>query len=161
MLPPCVCYHAHWADSGVGIKHFGVGILSMSRAWSGRIHFLGDHSTCLVRLLLGLLASLRFLELLRLAIWLSPLVYASVTCNKNQRDPRCGAQWPIPVIALPIAEFWTRWHMSLSQFLRDYLFVNHRCGAAGGARRRAAALSTAAAPLFASWLIAHRRAFAR
>lgn len=38
-----------------------------------------------------------------------------------------GYRWPenfnLPYLALNIADFWRRWHMSLSRFLRDYLYI--------------------------------------
>jgi alginate O-acetyltransferase complex protein AlgI len=38
-----------------------------------------------------------------------------------------GYRWPenfnLPYLATSIADFWRRWHMSLSRFLRDYLYI--------------------------------------
>jgi D-alanyl-lipoteichoic acid acyltransferase DltB (MBOAT superfamily) len=38
-----------------------------------------------------------------------------------------GYRWPenfnLPYLATNIADFWRRWHMSLSRFLRDYLYI--------------------------------------
>ncbi|HJZ58180.1 MAG TPA: MBOAT family O-acyltransferase [Gemmataceae bacterium] len=38
-----------------------------------------------------------------------------------------GYRWPenfdLPYLATNIAEFWRRWHMTLSRFLRDYLYI--------------------------------------
>ena len=45
-----------------------------------------------------------------------------------------GFHWPenfnLPYLAASIQEFWRRWHMTLSQFLRDYLYIplgGNRC----------------------------------
>lgn len=35
-----------------------------------------------------------------------------------------------PYLACPIQEFWRRWHMSLSEWLRDYIYIP-----LGGSRR--------------------------
>jgi D-alanyl-lipoteichoic acid acyltransferase DltB (MBOAT superfamily) len=47
-----------------------------------------------------------------------------------------GYRWPenfdLPYLATNIAAFWRRWHMTLSRFLRDYLYIplgGNRCGA--------------------------------
>lgn len=38
-----------------------------------------------------------------------------------------GFRWPenfnLPYLAVSVADFWKRWHMTLSQFLRDYLYI--------------------------------------
>jgi D-alanyl-lipoteichoic acid acyltransferase DltB (MBOAT superfamily) len=44
---------------------------------------------------------------------------------------RIPANFNSPYKAVHIAEFWRRWHMTLSQFLRDYLYIplgGNRCG---------------------------------
>ena len=44
-----------------------------------------------------------------------------------------------PYRALSIRDFWRRWHMTLSRFLRDYLYIplgGNRCGAARQAVER-------------------------
>jgi D-alanyl-lipoteichoic acid acyltransferase DltB (MBOAT superfamily) len=39
-----------------------------------------------------------------------------------------GFRWPenfnLPYLATSVADFWKRWHMSLSMFLRDYLYIS-------------------------------------
>jgi alginate O-acetyltransferase complex protein AlgI len=46
-----------------------------------------------------------------------------------------GYRWPenfdLPYLATNVAAFWRRWHMTLSRFLRDYLYIplgGNRCG---------------------------------
>jgi D-alanyl-lipoteichoic acid acyltransferase DltB (MBOAT superfamily) len=46
-----------------------------------------------------------------------------------------GYRWPdnfhLPYLAANVADFWRRWHITLSRFLRDYLYVplgGNRCG---------------------------------
>lgn len=50
-----------------------------------------------------------------------------------------GVQLPInfnsPYKAMNISEFWRRWHMTLSQFLRDYLYIPLGGNRSGAARR--------------------------
>jgi alginate O-acetyltransferase complex protein AlgI len=47
-----------------------------------------------------------------------------------------------PYKAANIADFWRRWHMTLSRFLRDYLYIPLGGNRLGGARRYANLLST-------------------
>ena len=57
-----------------------------------------------------------------------------------------GVQLPInfnsPYKAVNISEFWRRWHMTLSQFLRDYLYIPLGGNRAGPARRYLNLLAT-------------------
>jgi D-alanyl-lipoteichoic acid acyltransferase DltB (MBOAT superfamily) len=46
-----------------------------------------------------------------------------------------GYRWPdnfnLPYLATSVADFWRRWHITLSRFLRDYLYIplgGNRCG---------------------------------
>ena len=51
------------------------------------------------------------------------------------RRPRCRYNFNSPYKAWNITEFWRRWHMTLSRFLRDYLYVPLGGNRRGRARR--------------------------
>lgn len=69
------------------------------------------------------------------AVWLAVLAYAlQIYCDfSGYTDMAIGSahmfgyklaqNFNMPYIALNIAEFWHRWHISLSTWLRDYLFI--------------------------------------
>jgi alginate O-acetyltransferase complex protein AlgI len=69
------------------------------------------------------------------AVWLAVLAYAlQIYCDfSGYSDMALGAahllgyklaqNFNMPYLAANIAEFWRRWHISLSSWLRDYLFI--------------------------------------
>ncbi len=69
------------------------------------------------------------------AVWLATLAYAlQIYCDfSGYSDMALGAahmlgyklvqNFNLPYLAANVAEFWHRWHMSLSTWLRDYLFI--------------------------------------
>jgi alginate O-acetyltransferase complex protein AlgI len=69
------------------------------------------------------------------AVWLAVLAYAlQIYCDfSGYTDMALGAahmlgyklakNFNMPYLATNISEFWRRWHMSLSSWLRDYLFI--------------------------------------
>jgi alginate O-acetyltransferase complex protein AlgI len=81
-----------------------------------------------------------------LAVWLAALGYAfQIYCDfSGYSDMACGLahtlgfKLPVnfrqPYLAENVAEFWRRWHISLSTWLRDYLFIP--LGGSRGSPRR-------------------------
>jgi len=69
----------------------------------------------------------------------------------------------VPYRAVSLSDFWRRWHMTLSRFLRDYLYIPLGGNRHGLARQLAALLATmalgglwhGAALTFVAWGIAH------
>jgi len=71
----------------------------------------------------------------RQAVWLAVLAYAlQIYCDfSGYTDMALGAahmlgyklalNFNMPYLATNVAEFWHRWHVSLSSWLRDYLFI--------------------------------------
>jgi alginate O-acetyltransferase complex protein AlgI len=69
------------------------------------------------------------------AVWLAVLAYAlQIYCDfSGYSDMALGAahmlgyklakNFNMPYLAANVSEFWRRWHMSLSSWLRDYLFI--------------------------------------
>jgi alginate O-acetyltransferase complex protein AlgI len=69
------------------------------------------------------------------AVWLAALAYAlQIYCDfSGYTDMALGAahllgyrlarNFNMPYLAANVAEFWRRWHISLSSWLRDYLFI--------------------------------------
>jgi alginate O-acetyltransferase complex protein AlgI len=69
------------------------------------------------------------------AVWLAVLAYAlQIYCDfSGYTDMAIGAahmlgyklakNFDMPYLAVNIADFWRRWHISLSSWLRDYLFI--------------------------------------
>src|SRR5262249_3421840 len=79
------------------------------------------------------------------AVWALPFVYLYAlqifvafpgsTDSARGLGLLFGFRWPEnfnrPYLATSVREFWRRWHMTLSRFLRDYLYVplgGGRCG---------------------------------
>jgi alginate O-acetyltransferase complex protein AlgI len=118
------------------------------------------------------------------AVWLGVLAYAlQIYCDfSGYTDMAIGcahafgyklaANFKLPYGAANVAEFWHRWHISLSSWLRDYLFIPLG-GSRGGERRTARNLMVTmalgglwhgAAWTFVAWgvlhgalLVVHRR----
>src|SRR5205085_5535272 len=69
------------------------------------------------------------------AVWAASLAYAlQIYCDfSGYTDMALGAahmlgyklakNFNMPYLATNVAEFWHRWHISLSSWLRDYLFI--------------------------------------
>jgi alginate O-acetyltransferase complex protein AlgI len=82
------------------------------------------------------------------ASWLALLAYAlQIYCDfSGYSDMALGSahllgyklaqNFDLPYLSANVAEFWRRWHMSLSTWLRDYLFIP--LGGSRGGRRRTA-----------------------
>jgi alginate O-acetyltransferase complex protein AlgI len=82
------------------------------------------------------------------AVWLATLAYAlQIYCDfSGYSDMALGTahmlgyklaqNFNLPYLATNVAEFWHRWHMSLSTWLRDYLFIPLG-GSRGGKARTA------------------------
>lgn len=88
--------------------------LAEQTAWMAYPHFLRKSSTDLVFMLYGYSAQIfaDFAGYSLIAIGLAKLLGYRLPDNFN-----------FPYLSSSIAEFWRRWHISLSSWLRDYLYV--------------------------------------
>ncbi len=91
---------------------------------------LADHLASVVDPVFGAPA-----EFGSVAVWLAALAYAAqIYCDfSGYSDMAIGAahalgfklprNFNLPYLAVNVAEFWRRWHISLSSWLRDYLYI--------------------------------------
>jgi alginate O-acetyltransferase complex protein AlgI len=122
----------NWERARVGVQLFGLGLFKKA--------VLADHVQAVVRPVFD--APHAFGSL---AVWLAVLGFAvEIYCDfSGYSDMACGAahllgyklprNFALPYAAASVADFWKRWHVSLSTWLRDYLYVplgGNRHGAA-------------------------------
>ena len=119
----------NWVRVQIGVQHFLLGVFlklaiadrmalfcdGLPPAYDGPLHRPGDYSTASVWLAVmayALRIYADFAGYSHMAIGLAHLL--GYRLNKN---------FDMPYLSPNVAEFWKRWHISLSSWLRDYVYI--------------------------------------
>jgi len=130
-------YRVHWDNLSVGLTIFGIGLFKKVVMADGIAPFAGHAFSAVAD---G--GALTFLEAWGGALAYTFQLYYDFSGYSDMAigiSRLFGVKLPLnfdsPYKAVNIIEFWRRWHMSLSRFLRDYLYFALGGNRKGPARR--------------------------